>query len=209
MLAGSIGLDTVTARLNIADAINDLRIAKLGAFDSPTADALLQALSEAHGVDLSETVRGHIVTRTGWPAPYYLQLIFHEIRDIHGAVAETDVDRAIEGLLDPAHRNYFDYWRQRLYDELGRADADHGVQLLNNCCRAPEGSTRSTLNMALTAAIADPGSRDDKLRYLLDVMQNDGYLVEANQRWRFRFLLLREYWVRRLAPPEGATGLSR
>src|SRR6266568_795639 len=35
MLAGSIGLDTITARLNIADAINDLRIAKLGAFDPP------------------------------------------------------------------------------------------------------------------------------------------------------------------------------
>ena len=50
MLAGSIGLDTVTARLNIADAINDLRIEKLGPFDIPTADALLQALSITHSV---------------------------------------------------------------------------------------------------------------------------------------------------------------
>jgi hypothetical protein len=31
MLAGSIGLDTVTARLNVADAINDLRIVSLAA----------------------------------------------------------------------------------------------------------------------------------------------------------------------------------
>ena len=140
------------------------------------------------------------MTRTGWPAPYYLQLIFHELRNIHGAVTETDVDRAIEDLLHPSHRNYFDYWRQRLYDELGRPDAEYAVLLLHNCCRTPEGSTRSTLNMALTAAISDLASREDKLRYLLDVLQNDGYLVEANHRWLFRSPLLREYWLRRLAP---------
>src|ERR1039457_1466390 len=39
-LAGSIGLDTITTRLNMADSINDLRIETLGAFDGPTADAL-------------------------------------------------------------------------------------------------------------------------------------------------------------------------
>ena len=204
MLAGSIGLDTVTARLNIADSINDLRIEKLGAFDAPTADALLEALAAAHQVDLSEAVRGYIVTRTGWPAPYYLQLIFHELRDLSRAVIEADVERAIEDLLGPHHRNYFDYWRQRLYDELGRPDADYAVTLLHNCCRALEGSTRSTLNLALAGAIADVPAREDKLRYLLDVMQNDGYLVETQNRWRFRSPLLREYWLRRLAPPEDA-----
>jgi uncharacterized protein len=40
------------------------------------------------------------------------------------------------------------------------------------------------------------------MRYLLDVLQNDGYLVEENKRWRFRSPLLREYWFRRIAPPE-------
>jgi uncharacterized protein len=204
MLTGSIGLDTVTARLNIADSINDLRIEKLGAFDSPTADALLEALAAAHQVDLNEAVRSYIVTRTGWPAPYYLQLIFHELRELHRAVIEADVERAIEDLLGPHHRNYFDYWRQRLYDELGRSDADYAVMLLHNCCRASEGSTRNTLNLALAVAIPDVPAREDKLRYLLDVMQNDGYLVETQSRWSFRSPLLREYWLRRLAPLEDA-----
>lgn len=204
MLAGSIGLDTVTARLNIADAINDLRIEKLGAFDAPTADGLLKALAHAEKVDLGESVRSYIVTRTGWPAPYYLQLIFHELRDLHRDVTEADVEQAIEDLLGPHHRNYFDYWRQRLYDELGRPDADNAVVLLHHCCRAAEGSTRSTLSLTLAGAIPDAASREDKLRYLLDVLQNDGYLVEARNRWRFRSPLLREYWLRRLAPPEDA-----
>src|ERR1022692_464661 len=202
MLAGSIGLDTVTARLNIADAINDLRLATLGAFDRQTADGLLQALSAAHKVDLNETVRRHVVNRVGWPAPFYLQLIFHELRGIGRAVVDADVDRAIEDLLGPQHRNYFDYWRQRLYEELGRADADYAMALLNYCCRSNEGSSRGTLSLVLAKAIPDAAQREDKLRYLLDVLQNDGYLVEEGGRRRFCSPLLREYWLRRVAPPE-------
>jgi hypothetical protein len=202
MLAGSIGLDTVAARLNIADAINDLHIAKLGAFDEPTADALLQALATEHRVDLNEIVRRHIVSRIGWTAPYYVQLVFHELRNIQGAVAEADVDRAIENLLSPYHRNAFDYWRQRLHDELGPTHADNAVILLNHCCRAPEGATRSTWSLALARVIADARMREEETRYLLDVLQNDGYLVEADDRLLFRSPLLREYWFRRVAPRE-------
>jgi hypothetical protein len=203
MLAGSIGLDTVTARLNMADAINDLRIVKLGAFDVPTAHAFLEALAAAHDVQLGEAVRAHVVDRAGWPAPFYLQLIFHELRDVKGPVTVNDVDRVIEDLTGPQHRNYFDYWRQRLYEELGSADAEHACTLLHNCCRSAAGATRSSLSLALAHAIPDAAAREGKLRYLLDVFHNDGYLIEESARWRFLSPLLREYWLRRLAPPEG------
>ena len=202
MLAGSIGLDTVAARLNIADAINDLHIAKLGAFDETTACQLLHALAMAHRVDLSDAVRRHIVARIGWPAPFYLQLVFHELRAIQGKVKEADVDRAIEDLLGPYHRNTFDYWRQRLFEELGQEHAAHAIALLNLCCRAAEGATAGTLILSLASAIPDSRLREEEARYLLDVLQNDGYLVEEGSRMLFRSPLLREYWRRRVAPRE-------
>ena len=202
MLAGSIGLDTVTTRLNMADSINDLRIGTLGAFDETTADDLLAALAAAYEKALSPAVRKHIVARAGWPAPYYLQLIFHEIRDVKGRIAKADVDRAIQGLLGPKHRNYFDYWRQRLYEELGRTDAELAVAVLNAACREGSGVTRATLNQSLAPATPEPEAREEKLRYLLDVLHNDGYLVDAHGRWHFQFPLLRDYWQRRVAPPE-------
>jgi len=201
MLAGSIGLDTVTARLNIADSINDLRIEKLGAFDPPTADAMLKALSGAYHVDLDNTVRTRVLTRTGWLAPYYLQLIFKELRGIDGTVTESNVDAVIEDLLSPHHKTYFDYWYQRLDEELGAPDADYAKAVLHSCCRSSEGSTRSTLSLALVRPIADAELREDKLRYLLDVLQSDGYLVSDHDRWRFLLPLLREFWLRRHAPP--------
>jgi hypothetical protein len=204
MLAGSIGLDTVASRLNIGDAVNDLHIAKLDAFEEPAAAEFLRVLSETYQLELTEAVRRHVIRRAGWPVPFYLQLIFKELRSGSKPVTEERVDRAIESLLGPQHRNYFDYWRQRLHEELGEPDGAHASLILSHACRAPEGASRSTLSLALSTMIRDAKAREDALRYLLDVLQNDGYLVEAHGKMRFRSPLLREFWLRRVAPPEDA-----
>jgi len=47
ILAGSIGLDTVTARLNLGDTLNDLSIFPLGAFEVPIAQQFLRALAHS------------------------------------------------------------------------------------------------------------------------------------------------------------------
>ncbi len=201
MLAGSIGLDTVASRLNIADSINDLGIVTLGAFDSTTSHALLLGLGQEYGVELSDVAREHIITRVGWPIPFYLQIIFNELRRCRKPI-EQDVDQAVDALLAPSHKNLFDYWRQRLRDELGRPDSDYAMALLHPTSRVAEGVRRGILNQALSKALADADAREEKMRYLLDVLQNDGYLVEEDRRWRFRSPLLREYWQRRVAPPE-------
>jgi chromosome segregation and condensation protein ScpB len=202
MLAGSIGLDTVAARLNLADAVNDLRIVTLGAYNRETAHELLLELGRRYSLGLSEPVRERLIDRIGWPIPYYLQLAFHELRelDTEASLAIEDVDHAFDTLLDPAHRAYFDYWRQRLHDELGRPDSDYAVQLLTSAALDANGVERSTLSQVLSAKVADPDQRSEKLRYLLDVLQSDGYLVEHQGRWRFRVPLLRDYWLRRVAP---------
>ena len=61
-------------------------------------------------------------------------------------------------------------------------------------------STRETLAQVLAPVLVDPRERDAKLRYLLDVLQSDGYLVEQGRRWRFRFSLLRDFWRERVVP---------
>lgn len=199
LLAGSIGLDTVTTRLNLADSINDLRIVTLGAFDTGTAGEFLAVLAANYEMELSDQVRRRIIERIGWPAPYYLQLMFHELRDFGPTPEIGDVERAVERLLAPAQRNYFDYWRQRLFDELGRLDAAHAVALLSAVARSAEGVTRGGLSGVLSSTIGDAAGREEKLGYLLDVLQNDGYLVEHQGRWSFRSTLVLEYWRRRVA----------
>ena len=55
-----------------------------------------------------------------------------------------------------------------------------------------------TFQGVLSQHIADAGQRDEQLRYLLDVLQSDGYLVAEGERFRFRSSLLREFWLRRV-----------
>lgn len=203
LLAGSIGLDTVAARLNLGDTINDLHIVHLGPFAREVADALLAELSRTHALGVPEAVRAYIIGRVGWTIPFYLQLVFSELRGrCNGAVAVEDVERVFEDLLRPAKRAYFDYWRQRLDQELGKPDADHAVTLLNACAADPSGASRSSLSQCLAGQIRNTAQRKEKLRYLLDVLEGDGYLVEDGGTGRLRFCspLLREYWAQRVSP---------
>jgi len=205
VLAGSIGLDTLASRLNIGDAINDLRIESLGPFDEQTARDLLSLLAASYKIELDSGVQGHLITRVGWLVPFYLQLVFDKIRHCKKP-SKADVDSAFDSLLGPSHKSLFDYWRQRLRDELGRPDADYAAMLLHVASRTFHGVRRTVFQQALTRAISDADAREDKLRYLLDVLENDGYLVESTDEgkrvWRFLSPLLREYWLRRVAPPE-------
>jgi uncharacterized protein len=201
ILAGSIGLDTVSSRLNVSDAINDLRICSVGAFPEPVAHDFLQCLAASYHAELDEDVRSRILERIGWLAPYYLQLAFSQLRHLARPRAE-DAERAIENLLQPQFKTHFDYWRQRLTVELDPADAAHAIAIVNAAVRDPNGATLSTLSGVLAPTIPDAALRDDRLRYLLDILVNDGYLVEQDRRYRLRFTLLREYWRRHVAPPE-------
>ena len=202
LLAGSIGLDTVAARLGLGDTINDLRLVQLGAFSNDAADTFLSALATSYGFTLPKPVRQKIVSRLGWAIPYYLQLVFAELRSQWAETGENpgvdEVERAFETLLSPAKKAYFDYWRQRLREELGRPECDFALDVLGAAAESPGGVTKDVLLQVLSGQVADVDDRAELLRYLLDTLESDGYLVAEAGRYRFRSALLREFWVRRV-----------
>jgi uncharacterized protein len=204
LLAGSIGLDTVAARLNLGDTINDLHLFHLGPFSHEVADALLSELSATHQLPLPQEVRAHILRRVGWTIPYYLQIVFSELREQHGANGAPPptldhVDGIFENLMKPAKKAYFDYWRQRLDEELGRPDARLAIHLLNAISLDAQGVSRQTLRQHMGKQIRSSEPRDEKLRFLLDVLEGDGYIAEQDGRFLFRSPLVREFWSRRVA----------
>lgn len=77
LLAGSIGLDTVTRRLALGDTINDLYLySDFGAFTRESAFALLAELAKSYSMTLTDDVKGHVCDRTGWLIPFHLQMCF-------------------------------------------------------------------------------------------------------------------------------------
>jgi hypothetical protein len=51
----------------------------------------------------------------------------------------------------------------------------------------------------IVGLVGDPAERAKAFKWIVDVLSNDGYLVEHEGRWRFRSGLLRRYWMRHVA----------
>ena len=199
LLAGSIGLDTVARRHHLSDTINDLNPTGLGAFEPEVARAFLVALDESYGLGLTPQAVQAMIEKVDWCIPYFLQLLYREIRNLvedRGIPADVPaVELAWAALLEPSHRGCFDHWRQRLHEQLGRAQALQAERLLHAACQ-PGGTARTTLSLSLSASLPDPTEREEALDYCLDVLQTDGYLAERGERFRFLSPLLRDWWRR-------------
>lgn len=204
VFAGSIGLDTVARKHNLVKTINDLRITHLGAFDDPTARSFLAELGSSYGMALSKEAIDRILERLGWPLPYYLQLIFDRLHSLYpqkgASPSPGDVDKAYEELLAADKRNYFDTWSERLDEQLDKVDADLARIVLAEICRDPKGTSTDTLKQALANRIADADERGRSLKDLLSTLETDGYVVTENGRTFFRSGLLRDYWLKWVAP---------
>jgi hypothetical protein len=201
ILAGSIGLDTLARRLRMSDAINDLTPFPLDAFSESSARKFLTLLADNYQMPLDEATQTAILQRIDWPIPYYLQLMFSELRDAYADYQRTPspagVSECFEKILGNSFRGYFDYWQQRLEDELGQPQAGYALQLLNTLCRSAEGCSREILSPRLSQSIPDVDSRTTELTNLLDILHSDGYLIERGDKHAFRMEWLREYWHRR------------
>lgn len=195
ILAGSIGLDTVAQLHNLQSTINDLTILDLPEFDPETASAFLQELGFTYSIALSQEVRDAIIERIGWSIPYFLQLVFKEIRDLGEVpVTPATVERAIGRLVESRRRGYFENWYQRLEEQLGPVRALWAERLLT-VAAGPEGASVDSLKLALNDLISDLHERKKALDFTLWVLVNDGYLVRVGERVRFRSPLLRGWWA--------------
>jgi uncharacterized protein len=199
VLAGSIGLDNVTRRHRLTDTINDLRIWNLGPFTPEDADRFLVELACSYKLELGDELRRDICERAEWLIPYHLQLIFSALLKQCTERARPSVqmlDRAIEDLL--SRKMYFATWDERLREAFGAPEDELARKLLATCARDPHGATTSALQQSIARSVPNPKERAEAVAWLLDVLANDGYLVEEAGRMRFRSGLLRRYWTERL-----------
>jgi hypothetical protein len=200
LMAGSIGLDAVAQRLQLTATINDLQLSRLGAFTDEEGRGLLRALAQGEGLPWRAAAIERALQRVGWLIPYHLQLTFHQVRELGpappGGVDPARVDAAIAALEAPAASVYFDTWDQRLTEELGRPHDAEARALLLACAQDPDGATRAALAARLPGDLA-PAERQERLSWLLRVLENDGYVSDREGRWRFRSPLLRAWWIRR------------
>ncbi len=197
-ITGSVGLPTVTRAVSLGDTINDLHSPydHYGPFTRDVACRFLRDLALDHSVTLPDEAVQRILDRVEWLIPYHLQNVFSQLRGKNIPITPGIVDGTIDLLVDSAP--LFSFWEERVRRHLKPADAKHALAILEPIGNDPNGVLLETLSQRLATHIPDPGERAKTLRFLLDLLIADGYLVDRDGRIRFLSPLLREYWRRHI-----------
>lgn len=209
LFTGSIGLDTIARRHGFEGALVDLEIFSLEPFDAQTARSFLEHIAFKNEKLLTEEAANVICDRLGFLSPYYLERIAEAACNLAKGQREVDArvaHQAADSMLELAHRTYWSTWREHLEKNFPEPERTHLFTLLAEVTRAPDGATINSLLLALNRTGSEGGA-ETTVRSYLDTLEADGYLAATPDRSRFRFRmsLLREWWLRYVAPiPAGA-----
>ena len=205
ILTGSIGLEVVAKEASLQGTLIDLEVFELKPFDKQAARSYIEALSRIDGMphpfDIADDDFGYLAKQLGWLAPFYLKLIADRIRPTgekgcNGwpTATQTDIDKAIDDLLEPKRRGCFAVWEEHIKKNFDATTAKTLRLIMSHCCETVEGKSEVWLfaflsrnNQALTRAT---------LTNLLAALSNDGILHETDGQWKFCSGLLRRYWLR-------------
>ena len=193
LFCGSVGLKNFTSSLNLSYTINDLTDFSLDELTSEEARGLLTGRCKGGDVDMSADMVEYALEKLFWNIPYFIQILFAKLSDNYNgnSVTKTDVDQAYNELCS---ESYLNTWSERLveYRELERP----ARQILKALSSDKAGIDRDgLLNILMTGRDAAKAEETDNLlSHVLEMLENDGYLLRKGSVRTFRSPLLRDYW---------------
>lgn len=112
---GSISLESFAANRNLSYTINDIRPFQLGAYEDNEPTEYLELACKKSYISFGENAREHILTKVGWPIPFYLAIVFEAASyEMEGKIMEiAHIEKGYENALNE-HKKDFDMWIQRL-----------------------------------------------------------------------------------------------
>ena len=160
--------------------------------DRKEAAGLLFELGKSEEIEMNDEIINYILDRLSWNIPYFIQVIFSKLaEDYDGALTYDKVDAAYKKLCS---ENYLSTWSERLgeYQEY-ELPARHILKLLST---QPAGVERNILLDRLMTG-QEPSNVekvDLALSKILEMLENDGYIMKNGALRTFRSPLLRDYW---------------
>lgn len=195
LFCGSVGLRNFTSSRNLSYTINDLTEFSLDELDRKEAFGLLAELSKSEEIKMADDVIRYILDKLSWNIPYFIQVIFSKlVEDYDGSLTRDSVDAAYKKLCS---EHYLNTWSERLaeYQEYEMP----ARQILKLLSTRSSGVERSMLlNRLMTGQEPSAVDRMDLiLSKVLEMLENDGYIMKNGSSRTFRSPLLRDYWFDR------------
>lgn len=195
LFCGSVGLRNFTSSRNLSYTINDLTEFSLDELERKEAFGLLTELSKSEEIKMTDDVIRYILDKLSWNIPYFIQVIFSKlVEEYDGSLTHDSVDIAYKKLCS---EHYLNTWSERLaeYQEYEMP----ARQILKLLSTQPSGVERNMLlNRLMTGQEPSAVERMDLiLSKVLEMLENDGYIMKNGSSRTFRSPLLRDYWFDR------------
>jgi len=207
IFTGSIGVNYLLAKHQLDTRLNDCHEIVVKDFSHKEACKMIKIQTQRLEWEISTVSIEYLCKKVGWLSPYYLNLLLKESHSaaidredelelIEQQINNNDIDAGYESLLILQSR--FIHWINRLSKSLEGGDFDFCKDILSAIANTSEGLTLLQLSNRLAKRQPDPDKRQEKIRELLNKLEDEGYLTPANSKGRFNFLsfLLRDYWKR-------------
>lgn len=194
IFCGSVGLHNFTRMRNLSMTINDLLSFDFDALSPQEANGLVRALADSEQIPMSDDIIAFLLDQLEWHIPYFIQLIFTNIKNMPDTRIEVTTDMIISSIDRLVHTNELSTWSERLSEYNGQ---ENGARLvLKRLSQADKGLTRDQL-LAIYTQSTDKNllEADNDLSLILNMLEHDGYIIrsEGGTR-RFRSPLLKKWW---------------
>ncbi len=195
--AGSIGLESVVAKLDGMKYINDLNQIKVRPLSTHAAEEFVLALCKVQKLELSPTQIEYMLTKIEWLIPFYIQLIFQEVYKLFLKSQKIDnfvIDKAISNALE--NRNHFESWFSKLKSAFEKEDYLFSKEVLSLI------SENKIIDILEIKNIADKHTvSEDSSREIIRSLIYDGYINnnDSDKKYRFNSPILRMWWSNNVA----------
>lgn len=192
LFCGSVGLRNFTSAMNLSFTINDLTELGLDELSRDEAIGLLTRLCESEEIAMSEDIINYSLDKLHWNIPYFIQIIFSKLlEEYNGEINRGNIDSAYDKLCS---ENYLNTWSERLVEYMEYEIPAR--QILKSLSINPLGLDREKMfDILMTGQNASSFDEvDHMLSKVLEMLENDGYILKKGGIRVFRSPLLRDYW---------------
>jgi hypothetical protein len=195
IFCSSIGIESFTNKHNLSKTINDVTPFKIDELKGKEPELFIKALAKSKELDFSDEVIRCMLDKLNWNLPYFIQVLFKGIVNLHKLddekISVETVEKAYKELIDSA---YFNTWDERLSDYP--EDEVYARLILNELSKSKNGISRNGIQTLIFGKTNDEDKAVAITTHLLSRLKNDGYIMmnDSERKYLFRSPLLRDFW---------------
>ena len=195
---GSTGLKNVVRKLKKLDLINDINTIEVLPFANDEAQELIRRLvlgfqDDNPKFNINPDAINYILEIITWKLPYYMQIIVDELFEYYDETQKEINNNTVDFILSQIvksksiHSDYFENWKDRLGRAFKNEDYSFAIEVLNFISKNEFIDYAKFYDLAVKNDVKDH-------KYVLDVLEHDGYISEDNEKYGFNSILLKNWW---------------